>query len=201
MPSPRPRGVVRTVLGTSAALLLVLLNLAMGQSGGGGGLYLDLGVRRKINDSGSDVQECLRYPEQNPACMCGERLNSTQEAMIRMLNSECSSELNSSEATTLASELDFCGPALYKLGYSVTVENVTSGAEFSPSATFSSTETLNSTIQSLKGHLRMFEAVLDRTIVGVYLRSLEQRCACLVSCNKGWSLVITAKTGHLDPIY
>jgi len=141
MPSPRPRGVVRTVLGTSAALLLVLLNLAMGQSGGGGGLYLDLGVRRKMNDSESDVQECLRHPEQNPACMCGERLNSTQEAMIRVLNSECSSELSSSEATTLASELDFCGPALYKLGYRVTVENITSGAEFSPSATFSSTET------------------------------------------------------------
>lgn len=200
---PRLRNIFRTVLNT--VLFLVLLKPVRGQSseGSGSAFYL---VLQRINESRSCVtnhtatcQECQEKLEknyqcmnhtaftkevleenqtascltkavENPQCMCGKRLLLTQNARTTMLKQEC---CNVCVTDGTNSELGFCENAFLKLGYKVKldpVENMTRMNAFTASL-----------IGRLENHLQKFDAVLKRTIVGVYLRSKEQKCACLVS--------------------
>ena len=202
---PRLRNIFRTVLNT--VLFLVLLKPVRGQSseGSGSAFYL---VLQRINESRSCVtnhtatcQECQEKLEknhqcmnhtaftkevleenqtascltkavENPQCMCGDRLKSTQFARTFMLKQEC---CNICVTDGTNSELGFCENAFLKLGYEVTLKPVENMTRMDVTA-FNA-----SLIGMLENHLQKFDAVLKRTIVGVYLRSKEQKCACLVS--------------------
>ena len=196
---PRLRKIFRTVLST--ILFLVLLKPVRGQSSEGSesAFYL---VLQRSNESRScltnhtatcqecqekveknyqcmnhtaDEEEnqtasCLTKPVEDPQCMCGERLKSTQKSRTSMLKQEC---CNICVTDGTNSELGFCENAFLKFGYKVKlelVENMTRMHTFTASS-----------IEMLENRLQKFDAVLKRTIVGVYLRSKEQKCACLVS--------------------
>ena len=118
----------------------------------------------------NQTASCLTKAVENPQCMCGKRLFLTQNARTTMLEQEC---CNVCVTDGTNSELGFCENAFLKLGYKVKldpVENMTRMNAFTASL-----------IGRLENHLQKFDAVLKRTIVGVYLRSKEQKCACLVS--------------------
>lgn len=190
---PRLREIVRTVLTTSVLLFLVPLNPVRGHSSGESGsdnmsFYFVL-ERSETNrsclvmnhtavcqecqecliENYTDISEdCLRNPGDNLQCMCGEKLQSTQNARTSMLRQEYCN-INATEPTN--NELGFCENAFLRLGYVVKrepVENMTKAFNAS-------------SIEKLEKNFQNFKAVIDRTIVGVYLRSKEQKCACLVS--------------------
>ena len=65
----------------------------------------------------TDISEnCLRNPGDNPQCMCGEKLRSTQNARTSMLKQEYCN-INAAEPTN--NELGFCENAFLRLGYIV----------------------------------------------------------------------------------
>ena len=196
---PRLREIVRTVLSTSVLLFLVPLNPVRGQSleGSGSGNMSFYFVLQRSNENRSclvmnhtavcqechecfiimndtdisqESQVCQANPEENPRCMCGDELNSTQKAQTSMLKREY---CNISVTDLTNNELGFCENAFLRLGYIVKrkpVENMTEIQAFNASL-----------VEELEINFRKFKAVIDRTIVGVYLRSKEQKCACLVS--------------------
>ena len=203
---PRLRNIFRTVL--SSILFLVLLKPVRGQSSEGSGSVFYLVLQRSDESSRScltnhtatyqecqdkleknyqsmnhtafsqehleenQTASCLTKPVENPQCMCGDRLKSTQFARTFMLKQEC---CNICVTDGTNSELGFCENAFLKLGYEVTLKPVENMTRMDVTA-FNA-----SLIGMLENHLQKFDAVLRRTIVGVYLRSKEQKCACLVS--------------------
>ena len=78
-------------------------------------------------------------------------------------------------------QLGFCREALCSLGYNV-VTNETEGSNMT--VTFDNT-TLMWKIENLEAHLDIFMSVLQRTLVGVFLKSETQREGCLVSNTPG----------------
>lgn len=207
---PRLKEIVRTLLSTSFLLFLVPLNPVRGQSSGGSGsgnmsFYLVL-QRNETNrsclvmnhtavcqecqeclimndtDISQENQECQRNPGENPQCMCGDKLQSTQNARTSMLKQEY---CNISVPDTTNNELGFCGDAFLRLEYIM---------EFKPVENMTEIRAFNaSLIEELENTFRKFKAVIDRTIVGVYLRSKDQKYACLVSHVRSVDIIL-----HVD---
>lgn len=120
--------------------------------------------------------ECLRDPGSHLDCMCGAQVEKTE--MTRL---SCRGNVTQSfyEEITLPSELGFCSRAFLAMGYTSSLVNVndtnTTGLK-----TYS-TLSLSEKIVELGNYSKEFHQLLNRTIVGVYLRQgTEQRDVCKV---------------------
>lgn len=114
----------------------------------------------------------------NLDCMCGQKLRDQQTAIQARLNHTCEyyEEHIRPVSTT---PLGFCQRSLTRLGKCVTFEpssddtNSTTGV-FNESSLRTKMDEINRILSGYFG-------VLDRTLVGVYIRSIGHRCQCLVS--------------------
>ena len=126
---------------------------------------------------------CLEDPEGNSECMCGDRSESitTQRALLE--NSAVSGS-----APVMVRKLDFCNDALYRLGYVVKWNRTSDLPSQTDDETCNTTQfvidftsrELQDKIEELTSTLQQFDGVLNRTIVGVYLQSNDDRSVCLV---------------------
>ena len=143
------------------ALLLPSLLLVTAQSSSNA--YVIHIQRNDDNDSGTN-EACSA--DKSPSCMCGNVSTVAQHTCDKSKSSESQDSL-----------LGFCQEALTDLNYAVELRNV-SKMECMVALT---EDELTSTMKSIQSYLKRFTDILDRTIVGVYLKSESQRCTCLVS--------------------
>lgn len=108
-------------------------------------------------------------------CMCGENLRIQQDAIQKRLNSTC--EFYDEHTHRQSSPLGFCERSLTQLGKCVNFESC-------PDNNFTTkynNASLEAKINEIDKILSNYFSVLDRTLVGVYLRTKGHRCQCLVS--------------------
>ena len=124
-------------------------------------------------DAEGDNYTCLADPQGNLPCMCGEKLTQRQDVVRDRMRKRCSN----SRTSDITSPLGFCQSSFVGLGYNVTM--VASDAQI-PALTLYSDCSLGEAVSDLRRTEETFSAILNRTIVGIYLESEEQRCACRV---------------------
>ncbi len=123
-----------------------------------------------------DERECSVDACDRPKCMCLEDRRNTSTTRVEM----CEWPKEAEGGT----KLGFCGPALASINnYCVQLVNVSmaSTAASGACAVTLSDAALEATVKKLENRRKDFLAVLDRTIVGVYLESVSQRNKCMVS--------------------
>ena len=152
----------------------------------------------KAGAEGTECVDCRNNPRTR--CMCGNVfLNNQTAEELNETVVECNSLLNDHSFLTREPQdplsIGFCKDVLNDLNYTVNVSvnefmvapssRVASGEECPGNETTSivtlTEEQLNATIVSMQDKLTQFIEMLNRTIVGVYLRAAEQRCTCMVS--------------------
>ena len=121
-----------------------------------------------------DIPDCLSDPKNRLDCMCQAQLESVEEwSQWRQRCAENATHLFGSSG--MSNELGFCAQAFERLGYIVSLVNTSEG---DGNYTLMS---LSEKIAELKGSSIEYRKLLDRTIVGVYLRDNQQRGTCKVS--------------------
>ena len=175
------------------ALLLPFLLVNSAQNSGSGEPTYLLLLQQRVDfemdpasgscTPGTDCVDCRDNPRTK--CMCGNvflRNQSVEESNETV--AECNSILSSNSFLTPepldSLSVGLCEDVLNDLNYTV---NVSVNGLMSPSSPVVALteEELSARIESIQRYLTQFILTLNRTIVGVYLRSAEQRCICMVS--------------------
>ena len=147
---------------------------ALGQTGDGSQrFYLEI---QGLADNFTSIEECtssnvcLRDPRSKLECMCGAENEEAEE-----LKEQCTINRTrlSVEETGMPSALGFCSDAFLKLGYSVSVVNISNGGDGEVESYTNAT--LSEKIGELKSYSDEFSRLLRFTIVGVDLREELQR--------------------------
>ena len=143
-----------------------------------GSFYLRLSHANVINVSLSDSNSTCPVDDQrvnNLDCMCGANLRNQQEDIRKRLNRTC--KYYEEHTQQIPSPLGFCERSLTQLGRCVTFEPF-------PDENFTyNANSLRMKVREIDQILLGYFGILDRTLVGVYLRTEEHRCQCLVSVN------------------
>ena len=169
-----------TYCGVVVYLCFALAFEALGQSRDASQMfYLQI---QALEDNYTSVEECtsskvcLREPGSRLSCMCGVEYEEAQALKAKCERNR--TQLRVDELET-PSALGFCASAFLRLGYSVSVVNI-SDSKGSVVNGYN-LEQLSEKIEELKGYSKEFGQLLDMTIVRVYLRNELQRVACKVS--------------------
>ena len=164
--------------GVVVYLCFALAFEAAGQSRDASLFYLQIQVLKDNYTSVEDCtssEVCLTKPGSRLSCMCGANYTKVQS-----LKEQCErnrTQLRVDELET-PSMLGFCASAFLRLGYSVSVVNI---SDSNGSVIHSFTpEQFSEKIEELNGYSKEFGQLLDMTIVRVYLRDELQRVACKV---------------------
>ena len=122
---------------------------------------------------------CLRRGEDNLECMCEDRYEKAERQRERCGdNGRNETSVGLLELRNHPDQLGICARAFAGLGYVVDINsNVTNSDNFTKSYT---ADELSVTISKLTNYSVDFWRLLDRTLVGVYLSSNQQRYICKV---------------------
>lgn len=147
-----------------------------------GSFYLRLSPATVTNvSSGNSTSSTCPINDQrvkNPDCMCGENLRNQQRAIQERLERTC--DYYEEHTEQISSPLGFCERSLSQLGRCVTFEPFPDGNSTDIDTTYSASS-LRMSVGEIDRILSGYFGVLDRTLVGVYLRTEGHRCQCLVS--------------------
>ena len=147
-----------------------------------GSFYLRLSDATQLTTaSSSNSGNTCPYDDQqvkNLDCMCGENLLKQQEDIQDRLNRTC--KYYEEHIGQISSPLGFCERSLIGLGRCVTFEPYPDDN----STIVYNVSSLMAKIKEIDRILLGYFGVLDRTLVGVYLRTEGHRCQCLVSVKK-----------------
>ena len=164
---------------TLLCICVISVYEALGQGGDGSQrFYLEI---QELGDNFTSIEECtssdvcLRDPGSKLKCMCGAENEEAEE-----LKEQCAMNRTrlSVEETDMPSALEFCSDAFLKLGYSVSLVNISEGGDSEVESYTNAT--LSEKIGELKSYSDEFSRLLSYTIVGVYLRDELQRETCKV---------------------
>ena len=123
-----------------------------------------------------DNATCLRRGEEDLKCMCEERYREAER--MRQLCGDSGRDESSVqllEDMNHPDALGVCARAFAGLGYVVNIEN-----DVSEVLNFYTADSFSQTISEITRFSSDFWQLLDRTLVGVYLSSNQQRIACNV---------------------
>ena len=124
---------------------------------------------------------CLGGAKTNLQCMCEDEF---QEA--ELLRQQCGSNgrnetgVQMLEQNNMPEILGICARAFANLGYVIDVVNINESDGRANDTESYTTEQLDETIFKLENYAADFWKLLDRTLVGVYLSSNQQRSTCKV---------------------
>lgn len=126
---------------------------------------------------------CLRQPEKDLRCMCEDEHEETEALRERCAaDGRNETTVQLLERKNLPDMLGVCARAFASLGYVVHIVNISDdNAENSTSCY--TIDSLYEKIAELGNYSTDFRKLLDRTIVGVYLSSDQQRDICKVCVN------------------
>ena len=117
--------------------------------------------------------------QKNLKCLCGNTLINSWEDYEKKLEASCDFYSMTNESHPLS----FCNTTLHNMGFNITLKNLTGETSSDNSSdihAFNNSKLMDKKIE-LESYLRAFKRVLDRTIVGVLIRSNLSRCTCFVS--------------------
>lgn len=140
-----------------------------------GSFYLRLYDATEDDTNVSPRGTCLVNDQQvkHLDCICGENLRNQQQEIQDRLNRTC--EYYDEDVEQISSPLGFCERSLTRLGRCVTFEPYSDDN----STTVYNANSLMAKIKEIDRILLGYFGVLDRTLVGVYLRTEGHRCQCL----------------------
>lgn len=139
-------------------------------------LYLTKDGNISLTRRDCDNPTCFRRGEEDLKCMCEDRYREAER-----MRQKCGDNGRNESSVRILEELNHpdilgvCARAFAGLGYVVNMENDSNGVENIYTA-----DTFSRTMSDITSFSNDFWQLLERTLVGVYLSSNQQRIACKV---------------------
>ena len=116
-------------------------------------------------------------------CMCGSDLLNRQDILLTVLKRTTCPGYGKIQVNN--SNLGICEEVFHRLGYCVTFVSYTPVNDGIDNSTEQiggyNISSLSQTVERIENQLQSYFDVIDRTLVGSYIKNEEHRCACLVS--------------------